>query len=679
MEKRNIAVILGLLLGSIIISGLMLNTISYVKIWLMAILALLLLALFYWVFIKKDAISEKYEIVLVVVTLAISLAMVVLSKFPFSDFWWYHEKNWFILHYLLDLGKLTGWVPFWHFGNPLLQMYAPGSHVLVIFFTKIFSINQFYAEIIVNALSYILLILALNMFLTKHTDKKIAFLSSLFVAVSPRLFNEAFIQGHYTNLLSLAFGLIGLSFLESKEKKDKILFTVFIFLSLITHFSFFTIILLSTALAITLLLRFKDYKLLGKFIIPIALAAFWLLPAIIESRYWQGTTEGPSPFIIYLLSFGPFLLLAFYGMYKMHKNKMSYVLAFSISFLIMSLLPVFLFPVLPDGIRNMLQKLFVDTFKSTVTASIFLVVPIVVGLKDIINSKKYRKLGYLLMGLFVAFSLYTDYVYARQDAINVVQFNKEYYKDNSYTQFYLNNYAAIKKTIYGEDVIYNLDPIFGPGLFNVFVASGPPAPAPKRNLGIKREDYLEYLKDNNVRLNVINYKVNQEDYQRVNALGFYTVKEYEISLDYFKKIINDGKLFDYLLKPEKYPSKTEEKEVTIQLAKEHGEFIEDTTNESSLNYDIDGQNIIIYPKNSAKIKIGFNYSPHWKAYADGKRIKIEKNEFDTMELDIPANAKKVELIWKNSAADYIGIVISLAAIALIILYCNSSLGSRHKP
>ncbi len=670
MEKRNIAVISGLLLGSIIIAGLALNTISYVKIWLMAILALLLFILFYWVFVKKDVVLEKYEIVLATVTLAISLAMVVLSKFPFSDFWWYHEKNWFILHYLLDLGKLTGWVPFWHFGNPLLQMYAPGSHVLVIFFTKILSINQFYAEVLVNVISYALLILALNLFLTKYTDKKIAFLASLFVAVSPRLFNEAFIQGHYTNLLALAFGLIGLSLLESKEKKDKILFTIFIFLSLITHFSFFTIILLSTALTLTLVMRFKDYKLLGKFLIPIALSAFWLLPAIIESRYWQGTTEGPSPFIIYLLSFGPFLLLAFYGGYKMYKNKINYVLALSISFIIMSLLPVFLFPVLPEGIRNMLQKLFVDTFKSTVTASIFLIVPIVVGLKEIIRHAKYRKFGYLLVGLFVAFSLYTDYVYVRQDAIDVIQFNKEYYRDNSYTQFYLNNYAAIKKVLYSDDAIYNLDPILAPGLFNAYVASGPPAPSPKRNLGINREDYLEYLKDNNVRLNVVNYKVDPEDYQRVNALGFYTVKEYEISMSYFNNIINEGNLVDYIIRPERYPSRTEDKEMTIQLVKEHGELVEDITNESSLDYEVDGQNIIIYPKNSVntKIKVGFNYSPHWKAYADGKRIQIEKTAVDSMELNLPGNTKKVELIWGYGLADYAGIIISLLAFAALLAF-----------
>ncbi len=274
MENRNFVTAIALFLGSLIVSGLLLNIFSLFKPWIVLLLGLALAGLILWHFKDKIILPDRNELVLLIITLAISLGMLVINKFPFSDFWWYHAKNWFIVNYLLDMGKIITWIPFWHFGYPLLQMYGPGSHIIAVLATKILGIPVFYGGIITNIIAYVLLILTFYAFVSKHLEKKLALFSAVIVAISPRLFNEVFIQGHYPNLLALAFGLLGLSFFNEEDKKSRMLFAIFMFLSLITHFSFFTILLFAAAISLILLRKFKDYKKLARFIIPIMLAGF---------------------------------------------------------------------------------------------------------------------------------------------------------------------------------------------------------------------------------------------------------------------------------------------------------------------------------------------------------------------------------------------------------------------
>ncbi len=696
MDKINLTFILAFLLGSIIIAGLVLNIVGLVKIWLMAIISLIIIGLFYAFFIRKGIKIEKEELILAGVTVIVGVALALMSRYPFSDFWWYHTKNWFIANYLLDFGKFISWIPFWHFGYPLLVMYGPGSHILAVFFTRLLGINLFYGEVIINIASYVMLVLSLNLFLNRHISKKIAFLSSLLVAISPRLFNEVFIQGHYTNILALSFGLIGLNLLEQKDWKSIILFSVFMFLSLITHLSFFTILMLASILTFLLLRRFKDIKTIAKFALPIAISAFWLLPAVAESVYWHGTTQGPNPLVIYLLSFGPFILLIFYGMHIMRKEKMDYLLAFITSLFIISLIPLLLFPILPSTLTNLLQKIFVDTFKPTVTASILMILPITIAINHLIKNAKYKKIGMTFLLLFLIFCFFTNYVYLKQDAVGVIKFNDNYYRDNSYTKLYLANYNSIKKQMSSEEQAYNIDAIIGPEIFNVLVSSGPPAPSPRKNLELGKEGYTAYLRDNGVRVSLFRGKQDLDDYQLVDNLGFYEERLYGFSFDYIKGILRDGVLLDYIINPEDYPSKKEDRQLAIYWTRNAGKLIDDGLSDEKvtasvfgrqvdlskkLSYEIGIDNITILTRNTQnnKLKIGFNYSPHWKALIDGNKSRIEKTELDAMSIDVPANAKKVELIWMYSIFDYLGIAISLLAIILIILYGSSSLGSRHKP
>ena len=60
------------------------------------------------------------------------------------------------------------------------------------------------------------------------------------------------------------------------------------FLTLVTHFSFFIILAMSVVLTFIFLRRFKDYKIILKFVVPILLSLFWLLPAVVESQFWHG-------------------------------------------------------------------------------------------------------------------------------------------------------------------------------------------------------------------------------------------------------------------------------------------------------------------------------------------------------------------------------------------------------
>ncbi len=657
MSNDNIATKIGLFLGSIIISGLVLDRIGYFSILLLTIFSIIIFVLLYYFLLNKTKVN-RYEIILSCFLVFISLLLIMFRKFPFSDFWWYHEKNWIIANYLYDIGKVIHWMPFWHFGDPLLHLYGPGSHIIVIFFTKLLSINIFYAEIIVNSLTYLILILALNLFLSKHISNKLAFFSSLFIAISPRLFNEVFIQGHYPNLLSLAFGLIGLSFLDSKNKKELILFSFFMFLSLITHFSFFTILMLATFLTFIISRKFKDYKILFRFALPILLAAFWLLPAIIEAKYWHGIVPGPSPIILYLLSFGPLLILVLFGFYYLFKDKQSYLSYFIISLLILSFVPFILFPLLPGSINNLLQKVFVDTFKSTVTTSIFLAVLIAVVISKAIKNIRYRKLGISLLVLFIIFSVYLDYLYTRQDAVDVIKFNDEYYRADNYNKLLINNYDKIKLILNDKNKIYGIDSIFAPQLFKVFTAYGPPIPAPKRVLEYNEVDYIKLLEDNGVDIFLLEKKDYSDEIDEINTLGYYNEIVYDLSYSYIKKIVKEGNLFNYLVYPEEFPSSKVQKELVLYKA--------DNFNRNITDYEIADGRIVISPKTEGIVRINVNYSPHWKAYIDGEKVKIEKDKYDFVVIKTDKDDKEIILKWEKNIYDYIGIIISIMVLIFII-------------
>ncbi len=658
--------------------------------------------------------KEKLKwFMLIVLLLVIPIITFLTRSFPSTDFWWYHIKNWFLLNNI----NLFGFNPYWHLGYPLLVMYAPLSHLIILFVTKITSLNLIYSELIINALTYIFLVISFFLFLKKYTYEKLAYLTALLLAISPRLINEIFIQGHYPNLLSLSFGLLALIFLDLTNKKEKFLFILFMFLSLITHLSFFLIISITTFITLLIIDRKKLINFVKYAIIAVLISSFWLIPAVIESKYWAVSSLSPNPFIFYLLSFGPFLLLILIGLVLSYKQKLKFILTFSLTLIIISLATRYIFPYLPNLISTLLNKIFVETFKTTVTSIIFLTIFLALFFLKLFKTK-FKYLSTVLLICYVLFSFSLIYIYIKQDSTNIFFINKEAYKDDPYTDFYTNS------EIPPDSSRYLIDASFGIRLLNVHSSSGPPAPMPRRNLYFNNEtDFYDFLSFADTSLFITTKNLS---YTKLDNLGGYLDYEYDFSLNYFNSIIKNNNLLDYIKNPKSFPSSSNIAEFYLYQSNKANPLIvvsdyypivfnsneklvdykdyliknryyiipiveskndlssifKKATNiddikfidldiDTSLSYSFAKNEIRIYPKkqdSETPIYIKINYSPHWHTYVNDKKIPIYNAFPDLMLVIAPSNTDRIILKWVKSIYDYIGIILTIIGIILAFFY-----------
>ncbi len=674
----------------------------------------------------ENKIHKKHFLILLGISLVIPIFMLIIKRFPSTDFWWYHAQNWYLLNYLSPLGKIIGWNPFWHLGHSFLQMYAPGGYVFVLLLTKLFSLSLISAELLTVSLAYILLIISFFIFLAKYTNIKLAFVSALLLIVFPRLFNELFIQGHYYNFLALSFGLIGLSFLKSESIKGKIVFLLFMSLCLITHHTFFIILFVTTFL--TTIFTQRDLKIilktLFKMSLPILLISFWLIPAIIESKYWGVGTTSYNSLILYLLSYGPFLMICFIGVGFLLKNKNFRWIGFFISSLFfLSIASVYIFPYLPSFISGLLNKIFIATFKLTVVSSIFLIVGLAYVIIKCMKYKKWRYFGVAILVGYALFSFFSINLYIKQDATGLLFNGDDAFKKDSYNELYLKNFDNLQDLIEinSLDNRYFIDPMVGIRLFKTPSVQGIVSPRPRRDLLLDKNTEDEFFKFSGNKLFVTSKEPDKDGF----LIGNYTVKYFDLNLGLLKDIKNRGFL-NYLRHPEEFHSKIENKELYAYKVKEPERIIEtskfkpiayiakEELGDKSLieeekyripiahfkkDKDIDPYFVKVFDEEEieflpleldsqvkSKIEINkitistkkieeytpiyikINYSPHWKAYIEKEELQVYNIFPDFMLVLVPPNTEKVELIWENTFYDLIGLIMSGIGVIILIIF-----------
>jgi len=673
---------------------------------------------------------KKHLLLLFGASLLIPLFMLIIKRFPSSDFWWYHAKNWYLLKYLLPSGKIIGWNPFWHLGYPILQMYGLGAHLLVLFLIKIFGFSLISSELLINSLAYILLIISFFIFLVKYVNFKLAYISAFLLIIFPRLFNEVFIQGHYTNLLALSFGLIGLSFLDTRSIVRKILFILFMTLSLITHHSFF--IILATAIILTTFFT-QDKKVIFrtilKLILPIILISFWLIPAIIESKYWGVKSLSPNPLVLYLLSYGPFLIICFIGIASLFvKKRFKWIVFFISSLFFLSLASRYIFPHLLWFISNLLNKIFVETFKSTVVGSIFLIVGLAYVIIKCTESKKWKYLGAIILIGYILFSFFLINLYIKQDTTKLIFRDDDVFKKDSYNELYIKNFDKLKGLIEinSLDNRYSISSMIGVRLFKVPAVQGVPAPMPRRYSLLDKDMENKFFRFSGTKL-FISEEIDKKDSL---PLGDYTYYYFDFNLDLFKEIIKNKNLLNYLKHPEEFPSRIENGTLYIYKIRNPEEVIEiskfrpiayiakkelwdnslveeekyripithfkkdknidpyflKVSNKGDIKFiplelntkidskiEIEKINIFTEKINEyIPVYIKINYSPHWKAYIEKEEIPVYNIFPDFMLILVPPGTEKVELIWEKTIYDYIGLIFSLLGLLLVVFWIKKA-------
>ncbi len=726
-DKKDLSLIefvtysLGLGIGILVLIGIILSELKLfsvtlpIKILFITILSLLSILFFINLrFFIKDKKENTKFLIIFCLSLAIPIITFLISKFPATDFWAYHAKNIFLWNFLLPIKQtFVNWVPFWHIGYPLLQMYAPGTHILVIISTLITGLPVIFNDILINIVSYIFTVLAFYVFVSRFSNKKIAFISSVLLIFFARFINEVFIQGHHTNFLALGFGFLGLSIIGLKErtKIDHLLFVFFMFLCLIFHHSLFALLALSFFITFLFIDIWRAIKIALGLFISILLAGFWLFPALIEQVYWADTLTGFNPIFIYLVSLGPFILLALYGLFKLFK-KYKVLSYFTTVLAFLSIIPVVVFPYLPLGLARILNKVFIGRFKATILTSILLLVFLSYGFFKIIKSIKFKKIGYFLLILWFIFSGLLINVYLRQDGIKLIEDNGIITKDSCEKLYLFDNYERLKPYLTDNKYRYYADPNILPLLFNVSGVKGSMGPRPRRDYIITPKEYNDYLSFVGAKIFITQEDLISDEYEFLFNLGNCTEKIYDFSFSMFKNPIK------YFLEPEKFPTKIEIHNFKVYRAKNVRPVIEipefkpviylgrlneeelilkkyykipllqekietglevnnildikpiEFNGKNTLDYNIGIEKISINLEKSDKkvpIYIKINYSPHWKAYdEDGNKLKIYRTFTDLMLIEV-ANTNTVELIWEKTTYDLIGSIISIIGLILLII------------
>ena len=86
-------------------------------------------------------------------------------------------------------------------------------------------------------------------------------------------------------------------------------------------------------------------------------------------------------------------------------------------------------------------------------------------------------------------------------------------------------------------------------------------------------------------------------------------------------------------------------------------------------YEFEEDNILLFRE---------QYSKNWKAFVDGKERKIEKDKNSMMSIPLFAGEKTIELKYKKTSSDWIGLAITLLGLfALYFLNKTFLIGEKH--